>query len=346
AAVEEWVSHCQPCQESRPEMPRAPTQRWESTHTPWSRIHIGFAGLLQGKTFLIIVDSYSKWLEVVDIGSMTLSVVIRELRKVFATHGLPDTVVSDNGAQFTSSEFKDFLAKNLIRHTTSAPFHPATNGQAERMVRKTKDALWPIDRHDWDRGLVDFLLAQHTTPNSTTGNSPAELLMGRRPKTLLDWLHPDLAPEYPGHKDSTATLRVIEQDDPVLARNYGAGPAWIPATVQDTTGLVQDTTGPVATPEGRVLRCHIDQLRRHPANLPEAATVPALLPTPVTRELEQPERPEPPLPLPVTDNTDDPATEGEIDPAPTDRPTVPVPAPRRSQRNRSWPSYLQDFVCS
>nr|XP_056708594.1 uncharacterized protein K02A2.6-like [Euleptes europaea] len=281
AAVEEWVSRCQPCQESRPEKPRAPTQRWESTHTPWSRIHIDFAGPFQGKTFLIIVDSYSKWLEVIDVGSMTSRTVIIELHKVFATHDLPDTVVSDNGAQFTSSEFKDFLAKNLIRHTTSALFHPTTNGQAERMVWTTKDALRRIDRHDWDRGLVDFLLAQHTTPNSATGKSPMELLMGRRPKTMLDRLHPDLAPEYPGRKDSPASPRVVEHDDPVFARNYGEGPAWISATVQDTTGPVSFW---VATPEGCILWRHIDQLRRRPADLPEAATVPAPLPIPATRE--------------------------------------------------------------
>nr|XP_056704982.1 uncharacterized protein K02A2.6-like [Euleptes europaea] len=109
AAVEEWVSRCQLCQESLPEMPRAPTHHWESTHKPWSHLHIDFAGPFQGKTFLIMVDSYSKWLEVADVGSMTSRVVVQELWKLFATHGLPDTVVSDNGAQFTSPEFQDFL---------------------------------------------------------------------------------------------------------------------------------------------------------------------------------------------------------------------------------------------
>lgn len=54
--IEEWVATCQPCQEFRPAPPRAPTQEWETPKSPWSRIHIDFAGPTQGKMFLIVVD--------------------------------------------------------------------------------------------------------------------------------------------------------------------------------------------------------------------------------------------------------------------------------------------------
>lgn len=91
--------------------------------------------------FFIVVDAFSKWLEVTPVSSMTSTTVIKSLRRLFATHGLPDTIVSDNAAQFLSEEFQQFLKNGLIHHVTSAPFHPATNGQAERMVRTTKDAL-------------------------------------------------------------------------------------------------------------------------------------------------------------------------------------------------------------
>nr|XP_056721023.1 uncharacterized protein K02A2.6-like [Euleptes europaea] len=352
AAVEEWVSRCQPCQESRPEKPRAPTHHWESTHKPWSRLHIDFAGPFQGKTFLIVVDSYSKWLEVSDVCSMTSRVVVRELRKLFATHGLPDTVVSDNGAQFTSAEFQEFLAKNGIRHTTSAPFHPATNGQAERMVCTTKEAMRRIERNDWDRGLAEFLLYQHTTPNSTTGKSPAELLMGRRPKTPLDRLHPDLAPERPRHREQPATPRVVEQDAPVYARNYGMGPAWIPATVQDATGPVSYW---VATPEGRVLRRHIDQLRRRLADEPDRAAATEAPELPRVPEQAAPGESEPSeerlsagmhreLLEAVSPTSCEPGPTAATDAAPP--PTTPVPVPRRSQQLRTRPRHLKDFVCS
>lgn len=60
---------------------------------------------------------------------------------MFSTHGIPDIVVSDNGPQFISSEFENFLKSNTIRHVLIAPYHPSSNGQAERMVQTTKDAL-------------------------------------------------------------------------------------------------------------------------------------------------------------------------------------------------------------
>ncbi|XP_015676193.1 cytochrome P450 2K6-like [Protobothrops mucrosquamatus] len=127
--IEDQVKGCQVCQQTRSEMPQAPVHRWETTQTPWSRIHVDYAGPFQGQVFLIVVDSHSKWLEVAPVPTRT----IQKLRRIFATHGLPDVIVSDNGAQFTAAEFQSFLRSNMIRHATSAPFHLASNGQAERM---------------------------------------------------------------------------------------------------------------------------------------------------------------------------------------------------------------------
>ncbi|XP_042148867.1 uncharacterized protein K02A2.6-like, partial [Ixodes scapularis] len=260
AAIEEWVRRCSPCQETQPEMPRAPVHPWETTRAPWCRLHIDFAGPFQGKTFLIIVDSYSKWLEVIAVSSMTSLTVINALRRLFATHGLPDTVVSDNGPQFTSAEFREFLEANLIRHVTSAPFHPSTNGQAERMVRTTKEALSRIVQGDWSRRLADFLLQQHVTPHSSTGRSPAELLMGRRVSTMLDRLHPDRAPAKSSQQTGLLPVpRSFLPEDPVFARNYGRGPPWAPAVIGRATGPISYE---VTLPDGRVLRRHVDQLRR------------------------------------------------------------------------------------
>ncbi|XP_054832322.1 uncharacterized protein K02A2.6-like, partial [Eublepharis macularius] len=149
--IEELVRTCQPCQETRPAPAQAPVHPWESARAPWSRLHIDFAGPFQGQTFLIVVDSYSKWLEVVPVSTMTTAVVIRALRQLFAMHGLADKVVSDNGTQFTSAEFQQFLANNGIRQVTSAPFHPSTNGHAERMVRTTTESAKETGSRDWLR---------------------------------------------------------------------------------------------------------------------------------------------------------------------------------------------------
>ncbi|XP_015271459.1 PREDICTED: uncharacterized protein K02A2.6-like, partial [Gekko japonicus] len=190
--IEEWVRGCPKCQQVRPDPPQATPQGWESSGKPWARLHIDFAGPLQGQMFLIVVDAMSKWLEVVHMKSTTSLAVIHALRRLFATHGLPDVIVSDNGPQFVSEEFRLFLTSNGIRQMTSAPFHPASNGQAERMVRTAKEALGKMDEGDWSQRLGSFLLLQHTTPCSATGRSPAELLMGRRLTTRLNRMHPDL----------------------------------------------------------------------------------------------------------------------------------------------------------
>lgn len=120
---------------------------------------MNFAGLFHGKNFLIIVDSFSKWLEVRLILSTTASVA---LRKMFSTHGILDIVVLDNGPQFASAEFCDFLKSNPIRQSCTAPYHPSGIGQTERML--TKDLLKHIKPENWKKMPSKFYA--ETTYNS------------------------------------------------------------------------------------------------------------------------------------------------------------------------------------
>lgn len=102
----------------------APLHPWEFPATAWEHIHIDYAGPYLGRMFLVVVDAFSKWLEVVPVSAATSPVTIEKLRNIFATHGLPRVLVSDNGSQFTSTEFQTFLRGNGIlsisvpRHTT------------------------------------------------------------------------------------------------------------------------------------------------------------------------------------------------------------------------------------
>ena len=93
-----------------------------------------------GKTFLVLIDAHSKWMDVHSVSSATSHSTISVLRTICASHGLPEILVSDNGTAFTSSEFGIFLRQNGIRHITSAPYHPATNGLAERAAQILKFA--------------------------------------------------------------------------------------------------------------------------------------------------------------------------------------------------------------
>ena len=77
----------------------------------WSRLHVDYAGPFMGKMFLLIIDAHSKWMDIHCVNSATSSVTIDKMRSTFASRGLPELVVSDNGSNFESSEFKSFLQK-------------------------------------------------------------------------------------------------------------------------------------------------------------------------------------------------------------------------------------------
>ena len=98
------------------------------------------------------------------------------LYPLFSSYGFPEEIVSDNGPQFTSDQFADFLRQNGVRHTRSAPYHPATNGAAERMVQVLKKGLKLASRLGVDHELANLLLSYRSRPHSTTGAPPAELL--------------------------------------------------------------------------------------------------------------------------------------------------------------------------
>ncbi|KRX14049.1 Uncharacterized protein T07_4119 [Trichinella nelsoni] len=107
---------------------------------------------------------------------MTSESVISCLRQIFSIHGLPDIIVSHNGT----------LKQRWYQVHHVHPFHPSSNGQAERMVRTTKVFLKKMTQRDWECNIANFLFCQHVTPCTTTGKSPAELLMNRRLRTVLD----------------------------------------------------------------------------------------------------------------------------------------------------------------
>ncbi|KAJ8882585.1 hypothetical protein PR048_014396 [Dryococelus australis] len=132
--IEGMVSHCHTCQQQRANPATMQDLRWGPEVKPWSQLHIDFFGPFQGKTSLIVVDSYSKW--VVKLLSSVFSVaVIQELREIFSCHGIPERVFSDNGTAFVSLDMKSFARKNGINLVQAMPSHPSSNGQAERMVR-------------------------------------------------------------------------------------------------------------------------------------------------------------------------------------------------------------------
>jgi len=129
-----------------------------------------------------------KWIEVSNVNSVTIY-SIQNLRSMFAAHGLPRTVVSDNGSVFTSSEFQ---TKNGIHHIRSALYHLVSNNLAERVIQTLKKGFKNLSNRCLETKIFYFLFQYWTTPYimRTTGQSlSAQLLLSRH---LLDQLHPDI----------------------------------------------------------------------------------------------------------------------------------------------------------
>ena len=126
---------------------------WPKTEQPWSRIHVDFAGPLEDFYYLIAVDSYSKWPEVLRCRRPTTGTTIGFLHELFGQFGVVDCVVSDNESQFTSVEFKEFCEIFQIKHITTPQFHPRWNGQVECFVDTLKRALKKASGTPSDKAL-------------------------------------------------------------------------------------------------------------------------------------------------------------------------------------------------
>lgn len=224
-----------------------------------------FAGPHKGKVYLIVVDAMSKWLEVDIMKSMSSAEVIQSFRRIFARMGIPDLIISDNGRSFDSKELHEFYDRNLIKYSTISPYHPSSNGQAERMVQTAKKILTKLEEGDVELQVQRLLFRQHTTVHAGTEKTPAELLMGRKLRTVLDKMHPyALQWKNKGDKNTTQKLRSFEIGDLVYFRNYNPiGPKWLQGKVHDCTGPVSYT---VQLPNGNIIKRHVDQLRRRIEN--------------------------------------------------------------------------------
>ena len=173
--------------------------------------------------------------------------------------------MSDNGPEFKSEEFQVFLKRNGIKHLTSAPYHPASNGLAGRCVQSFKSAMKSeTEVKPLNIKLATFLLAYRNTPYSTTGEAASQPFLGRRLRTLLDLLKPDLRLKISNRQiDQTVTkggaaTREFSIGQTVIARNYTGSTKWVPGIIRTKLGPLSNE---VEVKPGLVWRRHTDQLR-------------------------------------------------------------------------------------
>ena len=170
------VTNCQVCVKEQPQnaepliaskLPELPFQKVGTDLFEWEK-----------QTYILLIDYYSRYIEIALLNRPTAAEVIRHMKSIFARHGIPEIVMSDNGPQYSCEAFSEFSKEYKFQHVTSSPGYPQSNGEAERAVKTVKTLL----KKETDPYLA--LLSYRATPLQI-GFSPLELLMGRKLRTAV-----------------------------------------------------------------------------------------------------------------------------------------------------------------
>ncbi|KAK7093228.1 hypothetical protein V1264_007018 [Littorina saxatilis] len=259
--IQDRVAACRHCLEKRPSQPSEPLLPTELPDRPFQKIGVDLLEF-QGKHYLVMKDYYSRYIDIAYLSSTTAYAVICKMKNSFAHHGIPESVVSDNGTQFTSEEFRKFASDWNFQQQTSSPRFPQANGGAERAVDTAKAILRQDD-------IFLALLTYRATPIPELGASPAELAFGRRLRTTLPSLPTNFTPRTVNHdqlrvKDEAfkakqkfhhdrhrgaQQLPELQPGDPVLIKHDGEKgwklPGEVTKMVAPRSYLVQTDKGPL-----------------------------------------------------------------------------------------------------
>lgn len=262
--IEKLVRSCNPCQHNRTKEPETPISPWNIPEGPWERVHIDFTGPFEGCHWFIVIDAYSRWLEIFPMQTPTSDRVIKCLRQLICRYGFCKQIVSDNATYFTSDDFKQFCKMNGITHIRSTPYHSRTNGMVERVIQTFKRHFRMMeDKYpDKEHRLQVFLWSYRINPHSSTGRTPAELFLHRKPMTLFDRMKPDLR----GKMDTAITKQKFYHDQHTSARSFYMGdPVWVSIDGKGwKAGVVKKQNGPLSYTveiDGIDQRRHADQMR-------------------------------------------------------------------------------------
>ena len=189
--TENIIKHCLACQATGPAARPEPLKMTKLPPAPWHTVNIDFLGPLPtGEYLLVVIDAYSRFPEVEIVTSTSAKSTIPKLEGIFARHGIPEILISDNGPPFSSSEIQEFMRETGPVHRRITPLWPQANAQAETFMKPLTKAIRSavIDKRNWRKELNRFLLSYRATPHSTTQFSPAQLLFNRSINTKLPQL--------------------------------------------------------------------------------------------------------------------------------------------------------------
>ena len=209
--VERHCKRCLGCQAVTPITTIPPVKTTTMPTKPWRDLAVDLMGPLPtGESLLVTVDYYSRWIEVDVVRNTTSSAIIRCLENHFTRHGIPETLRTDNGSNLVSHEMEEFLDELGIKHKKTIPLWPRANGEVERQNKSLLKAMCAAQAEgkQWQQELQKYLLAYRSTPHTTTGVSPAELLYGRKIQTKM----PEFEGDEEEKKSGTTDQQARDQD--------------------------------------------------------------------------------------------------------------------------------------
>ncbi|KAK3713977.1 hypothetical protein QZH41_005646 [Actinostola sp. cb2023] len=259
--IEELVQNCAECRKhhqhrAEPMVPSSLPQY------PWQKVASDLFQL-KNHQYLLVIDYYSRYVEIAKLSSTTSQAIINHLKSIFSRHGIPERVISDNGPQYSSADFANFAREYGFEHVTSSPRYPQANGEAERAVATVKSIL------EKSKDPYLAMLVYRTTPLQH-GYSPAELLMARKLRTTLPTTREMMKPSVPDLTTFKCTDEEIkERQTRDFNKHRGAHElpplmegekVWI--SDQNTEGIVSKKTEhhrsyEVTTPKGQVEQEHL-----------------------------------------------------------------------------------------
>ena len=205
AMVERQDKKCLGYQAVTPVTTIPPVKTTTMPTKPWRDLAVDLMGPLPtGEILLVTVDYYSRWIDV--ICNTSSSSIIKCPEKHFTRHGIPETLRTGNGSNLVSHKMEEFLDKLGVKHKKTVPLRPRANGEVERQNKSLVEAMRAAhaERKPWQQELQKYLLAYRSTPDSTTGVSPAELLYGTKIRRKMPEFESVEEEEMPGTIDQQA----------------------------------------------------------------------------------------------------------------------------------------------
>jgi transposase InsO family protein len=205
------VEHCGACKANEKKPKREPLCMTRLPKGPWQEVSADFCGPFpQGDYILVVQDDYSRYPEVDTLTSTSAAATIPKFNRMFATHGIPEVVRTDNGSPFQSKEFHDFAGEQGFKHRKVTPRWPEANGQAESFMKPLGKVCKAaqLEGKPWKSEMYSFLRNYRATPHCSTGEAPAKVLFGRSIKTKLPQVWPVLSDQDIRSRDTVAKAKM------------------------------------------------------------------------------------------------------------------------------------------